>query len=155
MPALSDPAPPGQKSLPLLTVNGDKTLWESVHSGKISLETERIPDGIAIKRIVLAGEEQTLTLSGDWKFNTGKRSETRLQGNLLMPRADRFLSKLGITKDFSKTSAIIDFTGKWDATPYELSLADLQGQLDINFKSGRILSVEPRIRPHAGHIGNG
>lgn len=138
----SDPAPPRQESIPLLTVSGSKTLWESVDLGKISLETERIPDGIAIKRIVLTGDDQTLSLSGDWKFN-GKRSETRLQGNLLMPRADLFLSKLGITNDFSKTSAGIDFTGKWAATPYEFSLADLQGQLDVNFKSGRILSVEP------------
>ena len=141
---VSDLASPDavQESMPLLTITGDKTLWESVDLGKLSLETERIANGIAFKRMILAGDDQTLTLTGDWKVN-GKLSETHMQGNLKMPRADRLLSKLGITKDFADTSAVIDFTCGWNAAPYQLSLADLQGQLDANFKGGRILSVEP------------
>jgi uncharacterized protein (TIGR02099 family) len=130
------------ESIPLLTITGDKTLWESVDLGKINLETGRIPNGIAFKRMVLAGDDQTLSVSGDWKAD-GKKSATRMQGNLIMPRADRILSKLGITKDFAETSAVIDFTCGWNAAPYQVSLADLQGQIDANFKDGRILSVEP------------
>ncbi len=130
------------QSMPLLTITGDKTLWESVDLGKISLETERIPNGIAFKRMVLAGDDQTLTLSGDWKVD-GQKSETHMQGNLIMPRAGRFLSKLGITKDFADTSAMIDFTGGWNAAPYQVSLADMRGKIDVEFKSGRILSIEP------------
>ncbi len=130
------------QSIPLLTITGDKTLWESVDLGKISLETERIPNGIAFKRMVLTGDDQTFTLSGDWKVN-GNKSLTHMQGKLIMPRADRFLSKLSITKDFAETSGVIDFTAGWNAAPYQVSLADVQGQIDVNFKNGRILSVEP------------
>ena len=106
------------------------------------METERIPNGIAFKRIELAGNDQKLALSGDWKVN-GKKSETRVQGNLNMPRAGQFLSKLGITKDLTETSAVVDFTGMWNAAPYQFSLADLRGQIDVNFNSGRILGIEP------------
>ena len=35
------------------------------------------------------------------------------------------------------------FTGVWNAAPYQFSLADLRGQLDVNFNSGRILGIEP------------
>jgi len=88
------------------------------------------------------GNDQKLVLSGDWKVN-GKKSETRIQGNLNMPRAGQLLSKLGITKNLTESSAVIDFTGVWNAAPYQFSLTDLQGKIDVNLKGGRILSIEP------------
>jgi uncharacterized protein (TIGR02099 family) len=128
--------------MPLITITSQKTLWQSVDLGQLNVETERIPNGIAFKRFELAGNDQKLVLSGNWKVN-GKKSETQIHGNLNMPRAGQFLSKLGITKDLTETSAVVDFTGVWNAAPYQFSLADLQGQIDVNFKGGRILSVEP------------
>ena len=38
---------------------------------------------------------------------------------------------------------MVDFTGMWNAAPYQFSLADLQGKIDVNLKGGRILSIEP------------
>jgi len=128
--------------MPLITITSQKTLWQSVDLGQLNVGTERIPNGIAFKRFELAGNDQKLVLSGNWKVN-GKKSETQIHGNLNMPRAGQFLSKLGITKDLTETSAVVDFTGVWNAAPYQFSLADLQGQIDVNFKGGRILSVEP------------
>jgi uncharacterized protein (TIGR02099 family) len=128
--------------MPLVTISSQKTLWQSVDLGQLSVETERIPHGIAFKRFQLAGSDQKLALSGDWKVN-GKISETRIQGNLDMPRAGQFLSKLGITNDLTETSAVVNLTGVWKAAPYQFSLGDLQGQIDVNFKNGRILGIEP------------
>ena len=128
--------------MPLLTIASQKTLWQSVDLGQLSLQTERIPNGIAFKRLELAGSDQKLVLSGDWKIN-GKKSETRIQGNLNMPRAGQLLSKLGITKNLTESSAVIDFTGMWNAAPYQFSLTDLRGEIDVNLQGGRILSIEP------------
>jgi uncharacterized protein YhdP len=128
--------------MPLLAITSQKTLWQSVDFGQLELETERIPGGIAFKRIELSGIDQKLSISGDWKIN-GKKSETRLQGNLNMPRAGQFLSKLSINKDLTDTSAVVDFTGLWNAAPYQFSLADLRGQINVDFDSGRILGIEP------------
>ena len=60
-----------------------------------------------------------------------------------MPRASQLLSKLDITKNLTETNAVIDFSGMWNAAPYQFSLADLQGKIDVNLKGGRILSIEP------------
>ncbi len=133
---------PDPDAIPLITITSQKSLWQSVDLGQLNLETERINNGIAFKCIVLAGSDQKLALSGAWKVN-GKKSETHIQGNLDMPRAGQFLSKLGITKDLTETSAVVDLTGAWNGAPYQFSLAELQGQLDVNFKSGRILGIEP------------
>ena len=129
-------------AMPLLAISSQKTLWQSVDLGQLRLETERIPNGMVFKYFELAGDDQKLTLSGDWKVNAHK-SETHIQGNLNMPRAGQLLAKLGITKDLTESSADVDFTAAWNAAPYQFALADVKGKIDVNLKSGRILSIEP------------
>jgi len=129
---------------PLFSITSDKTLWRSVDLGQLTLETERISNGIALKQLELEGKEQQLKVSGEWKVN-GLHSETRLQGHLEIPRAGQWLTQLDITKELMETSAIVDFTGTWKATPNQFSLAALQGKLDVNLKNGRILSIEPGL----------
>lgn len=128
--------------VPLLTITSNKTLWRSVDLGRLSLETERIPGGMGFTNVQLAGEEQKLVFSGDWTASGGQ-SVTHTQGHLDVPRAGRLLAKLGITQDLTETEADVDFSVNWNAAPYQFSLADLKGQVDVNLKNGRILSIEP------------
>jgi len=128
--------------VPLLTVTSDKTLWQAIDLGRLSVETERIPGGMKFKQVELSGENQKLMLSGDWTASD-EQSTTHVQGHLEVPRAGQLLTQLGITKDLTETSAAVDFSVRWNAAPYQFSLADLKGQLDIKFKNGRILSIEP------------
>ena len=95
--------------MPLLTVTSQKTLWQSIDLGRLSLETERIPGGMGFKNVELAGENQKLVLSGDWQANGGQ-AVTHTQGHLEVPRAGQLLAQLGITKDLTETSAAVDFT---------------------------------------------
>ncbi len=128
--------------VPLLTVTSQKTLWQSVDLGRLFLATERIPGGIGFKQVELTGENQRLVLSGDWR-TAGSQSLTHAHGHMDVPRAGTLLSQLNITKDLTETSAAVDFSVHWNAAPYQFSLADLNGRVDISFKSGRILSIEP------------
>ena len=90
--------------MPLLTITSQKTLWQSVDLGQLSLQTERIPNGMLFKNLELSGNDQKLDLSGDWKVN-GKKSETHAQGTLSMPRASQLLSKLVLPKISRKLMA--------------------------------------------------
>ncbi len=128
--------------MPLLTVASDKTLWQSVDLGRLSLKTERILGGMSFKNVELAGENQKLVFSGDWQASGGQ-SVTHTEGHLDVPRAGQLLTQLGITKDLTETDAAVDFTVNWKAAPYQFSLAGLKGKVDVNFKNGRILSIEP------------
>jgi len=128
--------------MPLLTVTSDKTLWQSVDLGRLSLKTERIPGGTGFKDVELAGENQKLVFSGDW-LASGGQSVTHAQGHLEVPRAGPLLTQLGITKDLTETGAAVDFSVVWGGAPYQFSLAGLKGKVDVNFKNGRILSIEP------------
>jgi len=128
--------------MPLLTVTSQKTLWQSIDLGRLSLATERMPGGMRFNNVELAGENQKMVLSGDWQASGGQ-AVTHTHGRLGVPRAGKLLAQLDITKDLTETEAAVDFTVDWNAAPYQFSLADLKGRLDIKFKSGRILSIEP------------
>jgi len=128
--------------MPLLKITSSRTLWQSIDLGRLSLETERISGGIGFKQVELSGEKQKLVLSGDWQ-TIGAQSITHARGHLDVPRVGPLLAQLDITKDVTDASAAVDFSVNWNAAPYQFSLADLQGQLDITLKNGRILSIEP------------
>ncbi|MGZ5055485.1 MAG: YhdP family protein, partial [Methylobacter sp.] len=130
------------EKVPLLTLTSRKTLWQSIDLGRLSLETNRIPGGMSFNDVKLAGENQKLIFSGEWRTNGGQ-PVTYTRGYLEVPHAGLFLKQLDITKDLTETSAAVDFSVSWNAAPYQFSLAGLKGQLDINFKNGRILSIEP------------
>ncbi|MDD5410167.1 MAG: YhdP family protein [Methylobacter sp.] len=129
--------------LPLFNVISHKTLWQSVDLGRLTLETERIPGGMGFKNLVLTGAGLKLALTGgDWKAGGGQ-SKTHTEGRLELARTGEFLKQLGITKDMTETSAVVDFAVNWDAAPYQFSLAALKGRVEVNLNNGRILSIEP------------
>jgi uncharacterized protein (TIGR02099 family) len=133
-------------TMPLLFITSDKTLWRSVNLGHLILETERIPGGVSFKSLVLTGADLKIVLSGgEWLNFPGVdiRSKTHLEGRMELARTGDFLEHLNLTKDLTETSSVIDFAVNWDAAPYQFSLIDLKGRVDIDFKNGRILSIEP------------
>ena len=127
---------------PLLNIHSKKTLWQSENLGELALETVRTPQGMIIKRLDLDGENETLASTGSWKDN-GVTSTTHLTGRLDMKRADKLFDKLNITKDLTDTSGVIDFKLNWNALPWQMSLPDLRGDMNVNLKNGRILSIDP------------
>ncbi|MDP3875735.1 MAG: YhdP family protein [Methylobacter sp.] len=132
------------KLAPLLTLTSDTTLWQSVDLGRLSLVTERSPDGMVFKQAELISEQQKITLTGDWTL-IGGQSTTHVQGNLAVPQAGQLLAKLGLSKDLTETSAVVDFAIDWKGAPYQFSLTGMKGHLNMNLQGGRILSIEPGV----------
>ncbi len=129
-------------AMPLFSLSSAKALWQQHDLGMLVVETERIPTGIVFKHIDIFGNDQKLSATGEWK-SSGNNSVTQMQGRLEMPQAGSMLANLGITNDISEANGTADFLLNWRGAPYELSLADLKGQLTVNLNRGRILSIEP------------
>ncbi|MDP2903211.1 MAG: DUF3971 domain-containing protein [Methylovulum sp.] len=130
------------ETLPLFDISSDKTLWQSVDLGLLTLQTERIAHGIALKKLELTGLAQQLDMSGTWTSHEN-HTQTALQGHLNMPNAGALLKQLNVTSDLVETSGKADFSVHWPAAPQHFTLAALQGDIDIHFTDGRILSIEP------------
>lgn len=135
---------PTPQTQPLLAIHCAHTLWRSLDLGVLALETEHRPDGIAIKTFHLDSAAQKLQLWGDWTTQ-GPRQQTRLRGHLGLPDAGATLAKLDLSHDLADTNAAVEFSGGWEGTPGQFSLAALQGQVSLHFSEGRILSIEPGL----------
>ena len=127
---------------PLFNIHSKKTLWLSENIGQLAVETERAKQGLTIKRLSLESENAKLSLSGDWK-DGGLVSITHLKGQLDMKKADQLFDQLQITKDLSNTSGMADIDVNWNAAPWQFSVPNLKGHVDVDLTGGRILSVEP------------
>ncbi|MGJ0483394.1 MAG: YhdP family protein [Methylomicrobium sp.] len=127
---------------PLLSVRSATTFWKGADLGRFVMNAERIAGGLLFDRFELLGKDQKLTLTGSWK-TAGGRSQTQAKGRLELIKGGALFSRLDISKDLTETSGVIDFDLNWQAPPYHFALADLHGFADVNFKSGRILSIEP------------
>ncbi|MEF3075074.1 YhdP family protein [Methylobacter sp. Wu1] len=126
------------EQVPLLNITSRETLWHSTSLGQLLLETERIPEGIRFKRAELLGADEKLTLSGTWS-----QHESQIIGRLETPHWGRLLARLGVTDDMTETSGVMHYDLRWQGAPFQFSLAGLNGQVDVNLKNGRILSIEP------------
>ena len=130
------------ENIPLLSLNSRKTRWQNIDLGKLNLATERTANGMIFNNITLNGDKQKFSLTGDWQVN-GSQSITRVQGRLEMLRADELFQQFGISNDFTKNSGLADFKVSWQGAPHQFDIAKLQGQLNLELKDGRLLSVDP------------
>lgn len=130
------------QSVPLIAIKSKETYWQSTLLGELTLKTARTANGMVFKQMDLIGSEQKLAITGDWTA-AGKESLTHTRGRLELIKGGNLFAKLGISKDLTETDGRFDFTLNWQAAPHQFSLERLQGQLDVDLKSGRILSIEP------------
>lgn len=129
---------------PLLSLTSQQTVWDKVDLGVLTIQTQRIPQGLQLSRFELTGLVEKLTLSGRWQQHQDA-TKTALQGHLSLLNAGSLFSQLKLTDDFVETSGKIDFSLHWPAAPHQFSLAALQGEVALRFNEGRILSIEPGL----------
>lgn len=130
---------------PLLSIRSDQILWQDVNLGKLTLETRRVVDGVVFDQLEVAANGSRLSLPGSsWKINNGMAS-TDATGTLVMDDMGEFLSRLDITDDMKETRAEIDLSLYWTGAPYQFSLVNVEGLVEINLEDGRLLGIEPGI----------
>lgn len=133
---------PQPEFLPLVTFSSEKTSWNNVELGQLTLENKRMSDGIAFNKIDLQNADQHLALTGDWKLQ-GAKSRSHFEGSLEIPQTGKQFSKLGISNDLSETEAEFNINATWAGMPQQFTLETLQARVDVLLKNGRILSIEP------------
>jgi len=130
------------KQIPLIDIFSDQLLWQGIDLGRLELKTERFTDGIHFSKIKLTGRDSDIDMTADW-FQQKTGGITELKGHLTSNDFGRFLGRLGYNDDLIDTIASIDFNGSWRGAPYQFSLTELVGQVQVKLDDGRISSIEP------------
>lgn len=130
------------EDLPLIKLDSSRLWWNNANLGKLEIDSERLLDGVRFNQIDITSNDYTINLTADWiKNNQGSMSE--VHGSLYADDVGKFLSLTNITDDIEEANAKIDYSGRWSGAPYQFSLEKMNANLDIEFKEGRISSIEP------------
>ncbi len=89
----------------------------------------------------LSANTHRIEASGSWETHPSVR--TQFLGHLTTPSLGDFLKRINHPTALVDTPAQIDFNLNWNAPPYNFSLDQLNGNMQLNLGPGRWLDVEP------------
>ncbi len=138
---------PGKESseiidLPLIDIYSKQLLWNSTDLGTLEIGMERISEGFRFNPVSVISEDLEIKMSADW-VKQGKGSVSYFYGELNAADIGKVMSKIGLGDDIKETEAKIDYSGQWPGAPYQFSLAEMEADVILQFKGGRISSIEP------------
>lgn len=128
--------------LPLFNIHSQQLLWQGIDLGVLTLNTQRIVDGLQFPEIKLQNAKGELAFSGSWHYDR-PLPITQANGQLTMQGFGEYLAKLDLTHDLKGAQALINFNVQWQGSPQDFALKNLNGSLDVQVENGRILSIEP------------
>jgi uncharacterized protein YhdP len=130
--------------LPALDLLVDSLLIDAKPYAKALLQWERVPRGIQLTNLALAGDELQLNGKGHW-LKTGGRHQTHLElsghSQSLGQLQDDLKWQLGVAE------APLDFTAdlNWPLPPQALKLEQMSGQLELKMGAGEVTEVDPGV----------
>ncbi|MEO8003223.1 MAG: YhdP family protein [Arenimonas sp.] len=110
--------------------------------GKTDMQTTQISNGMRIDRFVTNSKNFSINAAGDWtKQGTGTRSNLKL--DFTTDSLGKMMDAMGFVGMIQngKTKASLD--ASWPGSPGAISLANINGNLNLEVGEGRLLDVEP------------
>ncbi len=129
-------------TFPMFKLSSEQLWWKGENLGQLEIETSRLFDGIQFKPLNITANNYKIALQANWlKIPTG--SMTEITGNMQADDVGDFLSKAGITNDLKESRAQVDYFGIWAGSPFKVTMKNIDADMDIEFKDGRISSINP------------
>jgi len=121
-----------------------KTDW-----GRLWLETRSKTHALDIERLDLYANNMALAASGQW-VRTPQYEHAALSGTLTSENLGALLDSQGATKLIGDGKGNASFRFNWPGSLASFDLAKLTGQLQLDFKDGRILKVSEHAEKELG-----
>ncbi|MGH8547572.1 MAG: YhdP family protein [Methylococcales bacterium] len=125
-----------------LKLRAEHFFWKKVDYGKLDIATSRQPHGMKIDSLNLRGNGLDLNLSGFWTASEST-DRTFISGNLTIDDLGQFLTRLGKSDVIRDSNVRSNITLEWKDPLYDLNFETLSGNAQVEFGSGRLLTVEP------------
>ena len=141
-PSTADPT-----AMPALNLVVDDLRFGELAVGEFRFKSHQTVEGIEIEQVSAQREGFELNGSGAWTF-TGAAPVTQMQLRLSSADLGRTLSDSGFDLAMQNGIAVINLDGAWPGSPLDLSLARLEGRINLVVSDG----VIPEASPGAGRL---
>lgn len=131
------------EQLPNLNISSKQLFWKGNDLGALRLTSERMAKGVRIKALQIDSNSDRLQFNGEWVVQAGGENITALRGHLKSDNIGALAERLSITEALKSAGGQVDFTMKWQGSPWDMQLETLNGQLGFKFEEGRLIDIEP------------
>lgn len=130
------------KSLPALSLRCAACTFNGLQPGRLTMQVDALPDGVALRKLDINGDEFNLGASGKWTRAAG-RSTAALSAHLETGHLQALVKALGYTPGVKAQKSTLKSDLKWAPAASGLSLANLGGSLSMKLDDGVLLAVDP------------
>ncbi|MCI0504738.1 MAG: TIGR02099 family protein [Gammaproteobacteria bacterium] len=130
------------KELPAIKFNGRNVTYDNKQLGRVAFETSRTDNGLLLQQLVINPRETTVKGFGEWVVTQGQ-DQSSFEFVLESADLGATMKDLGYVETIDKGKGRVTAKLKWPAPLYDPDLAHISGDVELDFKNGRILDIEP------------
>ena len=132
------------KAIPPMNVHCDRCKYKQLDFGRVDFSIKRTDDGLLELSNFIAQRDKTqLAFTGTWQQDE-QQVKTTLAGKLKTKNIAREFEKLGYASTIKESGGNIQFKLFWQDTPFNFSLAKLNGDIKARIDDGYLAEVSDK-----------
>lgn len=130
------------RELPAIKFNGRNVSYDEKQLGRVAFETARTNNGLMLQQLVINPRETMIKGFGEWVIEQGK-DKSSLEFVLESSDLGTTMKDLGYVETIEEGKGKVVAKLNWPAPLFNPDLANISGEVELDFKNGRILDIEP------------
>lgn len=100
---------------------------------------------LGIQDLHIEGESLDLLAQGEWAAEPGKNTRTHLKGVCKSTNLGRLIRSWDLNSSLAEAPGTFEFDTQWPGHPLSTNWNNVDGELDVQLGSGRLLDVDPGV----------
>lgn len=132
------------RGLPALDISAKSLKWKQFIFANVQLQTQPTRQGMVIRQAGFSNGFLQLKGDGAWQV-AGQRQSSQVQLTLTGKSFGKGFDAMGLKGTLGEGEGAVTLNLGWNDALYAVDKATLKGDMSINVKKGRILSVDPGV----------
>jgi uncharacterized protein (TIGR02099 family) len=130
--------------IPIIRFQCESCQYGLLDLGKFSFDISRPdPHTLAFKHISAKRDKTALTAEGFWQL-TPEKSNTAFMGTIKTKDVAHEIEKMGFASVVKESGATLDFDINWQESPFDFSLANVNGDISARLTDGYLAEVSDK-----------
>jgi len=130
------------RDLPAIKFNSHYVSYDNKQLGSVAIETSKTENGMLLEQLIINPRETTIKGHGHWLIEQGVH-QSLLDFVLDSKDLGKTMKDLGYLETIEEGEGKITAKLLWPSTIFDPDFSHLSGEVELDFKNGRILDIEP------------
>ncbi len=140
--AASGDKPPDPNAIPAMNIRAKELAYNGASLGTLSLVVTATAQGIQVVDLSVLSETTMIKGAVDWVYRSG-RHITSLDLVISSKNVGVSMSQLGYANTIDNGTGTLRVKAEWSGAPMDPLKHDLTGEINLKFKDGRLLELNP------------